>query len=109
MSLPTDPSKKKEGQGRGRGPGGASAATLAATHATLRNQRELRCEFRARAENSLGWSEWSDFAVVASALPTGQKVPAPHTRQSAALVITTPSCFVVPRGHGSAAAAPSAQ
>ena len=46
---------------------------------------------------------------VGSALPTGQKVPLAHVAQSAALVITMPSRLVVPPGHGSAAAAPSAQ
>ena len=46
---------------------------------------------------------------VAAALPTGQKVPSPHVSQSATLVITTPDFLVVPPGHGSAAAAPSAQ
>ena len=46
---------------------------------------------------------------VAAPLPTGQNVPTPHTLQSDTLTIVTPSCFVVPPGHGSAAAAPSAQ
>ena len=47
--------------------------------------------------------------LVAELLPTGQNVPTPHTLQSDTLTIVTPSCFVVPPGHGSAAAAPSAQ
>ena len=32
-------------------------------------------EFRARAENSLGWSEWSDFAVVAGAPTASPSTP----------------------------------
>ena len=47
--------------------------------------------------------------LIAAALPTGQNVPAPQTSQSSLAVITTPSRAVVPPGHGSAAAAPSAQ
>ena len=45
---------------------------------------------------------------VASALPTGQKVPDPQIVQSSTLVIVTPDFVVLPPGQGSAAAAPSA-
>ena len=47
--------------------------------------------------------------AVSVALPTGQNVPSEHTTQSLSDVIVTPSRIVVPPGHGSAAAAPSAQ
>ena len=47
--------------------------------------------------------------LVATAEPTGQNVPAAQISQSSLLVIVTPSRIVVPPGHGSAAAAPSAQ
>ena len=44
------------------------------------------------------------------ALPTGQKVPSLHVRQSAALFMTVLEAFlVVPPGHGSGAAEPSVQ
>ena len=56
------------------------------------------------------WSLYEPAAhAVASLLPTGQKVPSPHTSQSAALVIVTPSRMVVPPGQGSGAAEPAAQ
>ena len=46
---------------------------------------------------------------VIAALPTGQKVPVPHSMQSAALVITPLACLVVPPGHGRGEDAPSMQ
>ena len=47
---------------------------------------------------------------VAFAEPTGQKVPTPQVRQSSALVMTSKlASIVVPPGHGSGAAEPSAQ
>ena len=46
----------------------------------------------------------------ALALPTGQKVPTPHSRHCSALVITSRlASIVVPPGHGRGAAEPSAQ
>jgi hypothetical protein len=57
-----------------------------------------------------GWSlNVPALQLVAAALPTGQNVPSPQTSQSSLDVMTTPSRLVVPPGHGSAAAAPSAQ
>ena len=49
--------------------------------------------------------------LVAAPLPTGQKVPCGHVTHCAALVIapTKLAGLAVPPGHGSAAAAPSAQ
>ena len=46
---------------------------------------------------------------VSASLPTGQNVPSLQTVQLSALTIAMPTFFVVPPGHGSAAAAPSAQ
>ena len=47
---------------------------------------------------------------VAASLPTLQYVPTPHvTHWLALLMITLPLGLCVPPGHGSAAAAPSAQ
>ena len=47
---------------------------------------------------------------VSAALPTGQNVPSLHTTQSATLFMTFfETFFVVPPGHGSGAAEPSAQ
>ena len=48
--------------------------------------------------------------AVSLADPTGQNTPTPHMRHSSELVITRRDAFVlVPPGHGSGAAEPSAQ
>ena len=51
------------------------------------------------------------YALVAASLPTGQKVPLPHTTHWSTLVIdpTKSTGLAVPPGHGNAAAAPNAQ
>ena len=58
-----------------------------------------------------GWSLYVPaLQLVASSLPTGQKVPVGHVRQSSTLVITVSDALRrVPPGQGNGADAPSGQ
>eukprot|EP00966_Prymnesium_polylepis_P151121 3491402-Prymnesium_polylepis.1 len=58
-------------------------------------------------ESRCSWSLYVPaLQLVASTLPTGQKVPFPHGSQSVTLVMVKLSRLVVPPGHGSGADAP---